>query len=875
MTRHTLLPKDDPVDETVKQPTYGSCSSSAELPWCPWAEPGAAACQRLGCDPQRGLSIEEVQKRRLELGPNQLAPAPQKPFLKWVLGELQEPLNMLLIGVGVLYSFWNRWEDSVVCIAVIFVAITAEVLSEYRAKKAVERLGSDVPREAQCLRQSQWHTVPQETLVPGDIIRLEAGMVVPADARLLQSFGLEVEQAVLSGESTPVTKAHNAVIVAKKQPFEQTSMVHMGSTVTRGWASAVVTAIGMRTQTGDTLKLARKGQLKAKKTKLQKAMAHAAYGITIVAAAACGAVLVVALIRGTPWRNAVLLGLSLAFATIPEELPILIKAVLGVSALRLARANVLVKQLHAAETLGQVTAIVTDKTGTLTTNVLRLLEAQPADSFDEAELIRCWLNCTDMTSTRTDPLDAALMRHASLYHPQIVADTHPFWRYFPFDADRKRLSVVLPSATDPAQCAVYCRGSPESVMQACLHVSREAHRCVEEATARGYRAVAVARRLNVLQSKALTPVVAERNMEYVGLLVFEDPVRAEAAQEVSLCRVAGITVKMATGDHKATALNVAKEVGIGAGGTWCAVVAATVGKLGDCSADVFARVTAQQKLEIVQRLQAAGHVVLVTGDGTNDAPALAAADVGVAIGRSATDICRASANIVILDDDLGSVVSALREGRTMVDNLRTSVTFYLACKCALVMSFVIALALQEIAPLTPLQIIALELFIDVGGTASFTPEPPAPRIMERPPASKKSRFFNASFVTRLISASFVMLFSCLVPFLVALRTYAASPLFERTAQCQSACFIGWIIGHVTMAHSLRLARLRDCLANPIMLIWLVVSWAAAAALLLLPIGSAFNVVPLSGPVLLSATVAPLAVSVVHYIVLCVVYFMRI
>jgi len=792
--------------------------------------------QRLATDAKAGLDTAEVARRAERYGPNRLHAAGAPTFVGIFFEEIREPMILLLIGTGILYAVWGQPADAITIFGVIAALVAAEVFTEYRAKHAISALSTLAEPESIVVRDGRACEVSVESLVPGDIIVISAGHRVPADARLLEEYGVGVDESTLTGESAVVRKDAGALLAAATPLAERVNMLYAGTMVSGGHGTAAVVATGAQSELGRLAALAQ--EVKPPRTPLQQMMANLslwlawfALGISILVP-----LLGWALNHQSP-RTMILTGLSLAFSMIPEELPIIVTMVLGLGAWRLARLHAIVKRLPAVETLGAVTVIATDKTGTLTENQTEVVQFDPLDR--RRRMLEIGALCNDALESGEafvgDPLETALLRAAradgidlaSLRDETIVREE------FSFDNARKRMSVVWQARAGGAS-RVAMKGAPEAVLAASVLDETE-QAGVRAAAARmasqGMRVLALAEG-TLEQDAGATQEAVERELTFVGLAAFADPPRPEVKGAIAACRGAGIRTIILTGDHALTAAAIAESVGLDARGHTLSgsdIDALSDEALSDAldTTAVVARVTPRHKLRIVRSLQSRGERVAVTGDGSNDAPALAAADIGVAMGEKGTDIARDAASLVLADDNFATIVNAIHEGRTLFDNLRKGVRYYLACKVALAASVLLPVLLRAPVPFAPIQIILMELFMDLAASAAFVAEPAESDVMRRPPRDPHTPFMNRGMVSGIFSASFGLFAAVSVAYLV---TWFGGAGLVRA---QTMAFVTWLFGHVFLALTMRSGNdplmKRGLFSNRVMTAWAAVTIAFVIA----------------------------------------------
>jgi Ca2+-transporting ATPase len=820
-------------------PAPGQAGAAARAePATAWhAHTAQHALAALGADPARGLTAGDARRRGERFGPNQLTLPRRVTFRHIFAEEVTEPMILLLIAVAVLYSVWGSLQDAVTIVVVIAAVVLIEVWTEFRAKAAVAALGELTAPAVPVVRDGQVTDIPAEQLVPGDMILLRPGERIPADARLVGATGLQADESALTGESLPAAKDPGLVLTPGTPLADRANLVYAGTAAVAGSGLAVVTATGMATELGRITGLVR--EAKPPRTPLQQAMRDLAGRLAWLAIGLSVLVPLLGIAGGQPVRQMILTGLTLAFATVPEELPILVTMVLGLGAWRLSRRQALIRRLRAAETLGEVSVIVTDKTGTLTENQMTITQLWTAGQWRplrpdltpaERDLLAHAALCTDAAvvgsgaglQVRGDPIDAALIRAAGARSLLAAAPGREAW--YGIEPGHPLMTAV--SRGPDGDRLVVTKGAAEAVLARCAAVPPGVPGQVSAVAANGSRVVAVATR----HSSGPGPLPArddlEKDLTLAGLVAFADPPRPEAAGAIAAVRGAGIRVVMVTGDHPATAAAVARSVGLG---TDVPITGAALAGMDGpdldrqtASADVFARVTPADKLAIVESLQRAGQVVAVTGDGINDAPALARADIGVAMGDGA-DVAKDAAGMILADGNFATIAAAVAEGRHLSDNLRKGICYYLACKIALVASAAAGVIAGLPVPFAPIQIVVLEAFMDIAASTTFTAEPAEPGVMARPPRPAGARFLDRPFLEAMTAGA-----AALFAAVAGIYLWAAESGYPA-ATAQTLAFATWMTGYIALAWVMRSGRLRAGLfSNRVLISWTAVTAAALA-----------------------------------------------
>jgi calcium-translocating P-type ATPase len=710
---------------------------------------GEEVARRLGSDPERGLTEAEACARLERVGPNAL-PRRSRPDYAGIAGrQLGDPLVLLLMAAAVLSVMIGEAVDAGVIAAIVLVNGVLGFVQEVGADRAVLALRDTLEPRARAVRDGREREVAAEQLVPGDLLVLREGERVAADGRIVGAEGLAVDESLLTGESVPVDKTTRSVAVGAPLA-ERLSLVFAGTGVTRGRGRAVVVATGAAAQVGRVAALT--AEARPPPTPLQRRLAGLTRAMVAVGVLITLGLTAADLARGAELQDAFLLGVSVAVAAVPEGLAATVTIALALGARRMAARGAIVRRLGAVETLGSASVIASDKTGTLTQNRLALHSVAPVAPHTEGDVLAAAVRAgaaelvQDGGAVRAvgDPLDAAILLAARERGVAGPAGAVPL-RELSFDANRKRMTTVHREAEG---LHAYTKGAPETVLARCR--AQDATRAAELAalaercSGQGLRVLAVAGRSIPAADTAVEEL--ERELEPLGLVALHDPLRASAPAAVAQARAAGIGVQILTGDHPATAAAIARRLDLPA-------------------ETVAARVTPEDKLRLVERLQASGEVVAVTGDGVNDAPALRRADVGVAMGQSGTEAAREAADVVLTDDDFATILAAVREGRAIADNVRKFVAFLLSANLGEVVLFAVAVLAGLGPPMTVVQILLVNVLTDGLPAVALAADPPLPQLMNRPP-ERPDRLFHTGGWAAMIAVGAAVGACALASFLI-------------------------------------------------------------------------------------------------------------
>ncbi len=663
----------------------------------------AEPTQKEETSPVKGLSTDEAQRRLQTYGLNEIIQEKTKPAWHIFLDQMKSPFIVILLAACVLSAFLGEWLEVAAIAAILILNAVIGFFQEYKAEAAIEALRDMTSPRAKVMRQGNAIVIHAHDVVPGDILLLEAGDIVAADARILDAAQLQINEAVLTGESLPVEKKPG------RMDAERSGAVFMGTAVTTGTGTAEVFATGMGTELGKIAHLITTAE--SEQTPLQLQLAQVAKTLLFICLGIVGVVGVIGSMQGRPWLDLFVFCLSLMVAAVPEGMPAIVTVALALGVQRMTERNALIRSLPSVETLGSVSVICTDKTGTLTTGDMRVRELW---SEDHRELLHVAASCVDAELREDnlegtgDPTEIAILlaaRERDILKAAIERK-NPRRETEPFDSDTKRMTVLRYDGR------YYIKGAVETLLPLCgdsperLEAARHEN---ADMTSRGLRVLAVA-----------TGMDKNKNLHLVGLIGIADPPRPEAAASIKEARSAGIMSLMITGDHPSTAAAIARELGL-----------ATTDK--EIKERVHARATPEEKLNIVRELKGRGSIVAMTGDGVNDAPALKEAHIGIAMGRAGTEVTRQAADLILADDNFATIIAAVREGRGVYINIRKAIVYLLTGNFAELLCVVGALALGLPVPFAAAHLLWINLVTDSLPGLALIADPVTPLVMQRPP----------------------------------------------------------------------------------------------------------------------------------------------
>lgn len=689
----------------------------------------------------QGLSMELAQKKLQENGKNELQSKTKTSPLKLFLHQFADVMIVVLLAAAVISFFIGEAADTIVIVFIVVLNAVIGFIQEYRAGKAMEALQQMAAPSSKVIRNGSTTEIPSSELVAGDIVLLEAGNMIPADIRFLEAESVKINEASLTGESNTVDKQTEPLAEAELPLGDRTNMAFKGTMLTNGRGKGIVVATGMQTELGKIAGMLDSAQ---SETPLQRRLNSFSKKLTFIVIGLCAALFFVGYLRGEPFNRMLLTAISLAVAAIPEALPAVITVSLALGARRLAKQEALIRKLYAVETLGSVTYICTDKTGTLTRNEMKVEKVWHTSESSEALLLQAMSLNHDVIEKDGKPsgeaTELALVAHAG------EQDQLERVKEIPFDSNRKAMTTIHKT---PDGYLVITKGASEYLSSISNGTAQHEIKAQEEAFAsEGMRVIAYATKELKELPNNITPENIEKDLNFMGIAGLIDPPREEAKQAIRECKQAGIVPVMITGDHPLTAAAIARQLGIVAHESDKIITGAELEKFPPEKIKeeveqikVYARVSPEQKFNIVTALQENNQFVSMTGDGVNDAPALKQANIGVAMGITGTDVTKEAAHMILLNDNFATIVKAVREGRRIYDNIRKFIKYILTGNTAEIWSIFLAPLLGLPIPLLPVHILWVNLVTDGLPAIALAAEAPEKHIMQRPPRDPDENIF--------------------------------------------------------------------------------------------------------------------------------------
>ncbi len=803
-------------------------------------------------DGQKGLEPGEAERRLNLVGPNQLAAKKKISPLSIFISQFKDFMVLVLIGATVLSGFLGEYSDAVTILAIILLNAFLGFFQEFRAERSLEALKKMTAPEASVIRGGVIKKIPAAQLVPGDLVILKTGDIVPADSRILEANQLEVSEAALTGESLPVKKNQDLVLPETTALGDRANMGYMGTIVTRGKGLGVVVDTGMQTEMGQIAGYIQ--EVEEPETPLQKRLAQLGRWLVAFCFLIVGVVVIAGILRGEPLQRMFLTGVSLAVAAIPEGLPAIVTVALALGVQKMVKKQAIVRALPAVETLGCTTVICSDKTGTLTQNEMTVRqyyvdgefinfsgegyeprgrisyhtrekegrglkeEKTLKEGLEQALKVATLCNNAQLKKGKLgidglfrkngsaswgiigDPTEGALLVSAAkggLWR-ETLEKNETRVQEIPFDSERKRMTVVYESAA--GKRAVYSKGAPDILLNLCNRVywqgkvqmlttaiKKEILEANELMTGQALRVLGLAYKEIDKRTGLENEAELEKDLIFLGLAGMIDPPRASALEAIRICHRAGIKTVMITGDHNNTAVAVARELNIIRGNRQKVLTGVEIDQMTDRQlarevneVAVYARVSPKHKLRIVKALKNAGHIVAMTGDGVNDAPAVKEADIGICMGLTGTDVTKEASALILANDDFATIVAAVEEGRIIYDNIRKFIRYLLSCNVGEVLTMFLATILGLPLPLLPIQILWMNLVTDGLPAMALGLDAGEPDIMERKPRPPQESIFAHGLIQRILVRGTIIALVSLTVYLTGFFIWGENLRLART-----------------------------------------------------------------------------------------------
>lgn len=769
--------------------------------------------QQFKSDIDNGLSQEEASNRLDKFGPNKLADKEKKSIWKLLFEQINDPLIYVLLAAAIVSAVLNEISDSIIIAVVIIVNAVVGLMQESKAERALELLKELSTPKALVKRDGKIQEISSENLVQGDVVLLDAGRYVPCDMRIVEAVSLKIEESALTGESVPSDKS--AEVISENENIalgDQRNMAFMSTLVTHGRATGIVVGTGMNTEIGKIAKMLDDGEKNL--TPLQKKLAKLGKVLGAMALSICALIFVIGLIQGRDLFEMFFTAISLAVAAIPEGLPAIVTIVLALGVQRMIKENAIIRKLPAVETLGAVNIICSDKTGTLTQNKMtvtkfyannKLLDISELniENYEEKILVDNMILCNDATYSKDsktgDPTEIALLEIGDKLgiSKQKAENMHKRIDEIPFDSDRKLMTTVNKYGE---KFRVITKGAVDNLIKICtkvvingniipmndeirsniLSASNEMSDDALRVLATAFKDIDSDKDLNGEKN------LLESDLIFVGLYGMIDPPRENVKKSIEECKFSGIRTVMITGDHKNTAFAIAKELGI-ADDESQAVLGAELDTMTEEEVNeridnlrVFARVSPEHKVKIVKALKKSGNIVSMTGDGVNDAPSLKAADIGVAMGITGTDVAKGASDMILTDDNFSTIVAAVKEGRNIYNNIKKSVNFLLSCNIGEIIALFISIVIGLPVILRPIHLLWINLITDSLPALALGVDPGDPDIMKEKPRDPEEGFFSGKNGFFLVTNGIVIGLTALCAFYIGMKRYPTSLMHAQT-----------------------------------------------------------------------------------------------
>ena len=812
-------------------------------------------------DPVKGLSSGEAGARQARDGFNEFEKTKHTTLWQKFISQFKSFMIIVLIFAAIIsgvtgYMNGEGITDAIIILSILIVNAVIGVFQEAKAEKSLDALEKLSAPHCKVIRDGETRIIESRELVVGDIVIIETGDNVPADLRLIESVNLKIQEAALTGESVPVEKDAEAVLPEDAPIGDRINMAYSSCSVTYGHGKGVVTAIGNQTEVGKIASMIQ--AIPDMRTPMQIRLDKLGKTLAIICLAVCIVIMVIGLCYGRNLLEMFMTAVSLAVAAIPEGLPAVSTVVLALGVQRLAKQNAIVRNLPSVETLGSTTVICSDKTGTLTQNRMTVTHIYAAGNLSDTaadnpvidELIKMSVLANDAVlgadgQSIGDPTETALIDAGLKYsiNKNSLKKGLPRIAEIPFDSDRKLMTTIHQNNDDDFLVAV--KGGLDELLANCTRINdgtsirpltekdiEDIHKANMEMASQALRVLAVGYKTISELPAAFTPATIEKDFIFLGMFGMIDPPREEAKEAVRRCKEAGIKPVMITGDHKITATAIAKSLGIITTGD-CVLTGTDVEMMSDeqlkemaGNVAVFARVAPEHKVRIVNAFQSRGNVVAMTGDGVNDAPALKLADIGVAMGITGTDVAKEAADVVLTDDNFATIVSSVREGRRIYDNLMKSIQFMISTNLGEIVLLLIAVLANLDMPLLPIQLLFINLVGDSLPSLALSVDHADKNIMKRKPIDPNQGIFTKHFTTRVIIQSLIIGLTTLAAYMIGMNTsvdVARTMTFATMVFCQFTIIFSIRSGHNWFTHKMFTNRW----------LWLTIVFVTALTLLVL------------------------------------------